>query len=169
MPLLLGGGGGGMPSRCFCQVAGTATRIRAAAFPEAVRACPGLHRLLLRYAQALLSQVSRSAACNRVHSIEERCARWLLMTHDRVGRGRFTVTQEFLAQMLGVGRPSATVAAGMLQKAGLIRYSRGSVQVLDREGLEAAAAEAASREAAGAATAEELGISLEEQRITAEE
>ena len=132
-------GGGAMAGRCFVQVPGTATRIRAAAFPEAMRACPGLHRLLLRYTQALLSQVARSAACNRAHSIEERCARWMLMTHDRVdGDESFPLTQEFLAQMLGVRRSGVTVAAGMLQKAGLIRYSRGLVRVVDREGLQAA-------------------------------
>lgn len=90
-------------------------------------------RLLHRYVQALITQIARSAACNRTHSIDERAGRWLLLTHDRAGRDEFPLTQEFLAQMLGVRRPSVTIAAGMLQKAGFIRYSRGRVTVVDRE------------------------------------
>jgi CRP-like cAMP-binding protein len=97
-----------------------------------------MQRLLLRYTQALFSQVAQAAACNRMHPIEERCARWLLMTHDRVGANHFMLTQDFLAQMLGVRRPSVSVAASMLQKAGLISYSRGLVVIADRPGLEAA-------------------------------
>jgi CRP-like cAMP-binding protein len=100
-----------------------------------------LFPLMLRYAQALQEQTAQSVACNRHHAIEERCARWLLMTHDRVGADQFPLTQEFLAFMLGVRRASVTVAAGMLQQAGLIRYSRGRIAVLDRAGLEAASCE----------------------------
>ena len=98
----------------------------------------GLRGLLLRYAQSYLSQVSQSSACNRAHSIEERCARWLLMTHDRVGADEFPLTHEFLSYMLGVRRAGVPVAAGMLQKAGLIEYKHGRIKVIDREGLEAA-------------------------------
>ena len=102
---------------------------------------PVLARTMLRYAAALVTQISQGSACNRLHPIEERCARWLLLTHDRVDGDRFTLTHEFLAQMLGVTRPSVRIAAGILQKAGLIRYSRGDVDILDRERLEGAACE----------------------------
>ena len=97
--------------------------------------------LLLRHAQALQEQTAQTVACNRRHDIEERCARWLLMTQDRVGKDHFGLTQDFLAFMLGVRRASVTVAAGMLQRAGLIRYSRGRITIVDREGLEAASCE----------------------------
>ena len=122
------------------QIPGTALRLPAEALARAADARPRLRRLLHRYTHAYLTQVSQSAACNRLHSIEQRCARWLLMTHDRVDRvDRFPLTQEFLAIMLGVRRAGVTVAAGALQDSGLIRYRRGSIQVLDRAGLEAAA------------------------------
>jgi Mn-dependent DtxR family transcriptional regulator len=85
--------------------------------------------------------VSQSAACNRVHTIEERCARWLLTTHDSVHGEFFELTQEFLAEMLGVRRPSVSIAASILQRAGFIRYSRGRVHVVDRAGLESATCE----------------------------
>jgi CRP-like cAMP-binding protein len=132
-------GGDTMPSMCFCQIAGQSARIEAATFKQVLQTCPHLQRVLLRYTQAIFSQVAQAAACNRMHPIEERCARWLLMSHDRVGADHFMLTQEFLAQMLGVRRPSVSVAAGMLQKAGLITYSRGLVVITDRAGLEAAA------------------------------
>jgi len=95
----------------------------------------------LRYTQALFQQVAQTAACNRAHTVDERCARWLLMTHDRVANTSFTLTQEFLAQMLGVHRPTVSIAAGMLQKAGMINYVRGQVTVLDRKALEEASCE----------------------------
>jgi CRP-like cAMP-binding protein len=139
LPLLLGGEA--MSSMCFCQVAGSAARIPAAAFKRLLETCPALYRLLLRYTQALLTQIAQGAACNRMHPIEERCARWLLMTQDRVGADHFILSQDFLAQMLGVRRPSVTVAANMLRKAGLIRYVRGLVVIADRAGLEAASCE----------------------------
>jgi CRP-like cAMP-binding protein len=106
-------------------------------------AAPGtaLHALLLRYAQAFTVLAGQSAACNRLHPMEERCARWLLMTHDGVRRDTFALTHEVLGQMLGVRRPSVTLAAGILQRAGLIRYHRGLVTILDRPSLEAAACE----------------------------
>jgi CRP-like cAMP-binding protein len=100
-----------------------------------------LYDIVRRYTQALLNLVSQSAACNHLHSIEERMCRWLLMCQDRIGSDYLPLTQEFLAQMLGVRRPSVTVVAGILQKAGLIIYSRGLVTVLDRKGLEAASCE----------------------------
>ena len=100
-----------------------------------------LFPLLLRYARALQEQTAQSVACNRRHGIDERCARWLLMTHGRVGRDDFPLTQDFLAFIPGVRRASVTVAAGMLQQAGLIRYSRGRIAVRDRAGLEAASCE----------------------------
>ena len=124
--------------RSFTQVPGRALRLPAERFLELVEASKPFERLLHRYVQALITQIARSAACNRAHSIDERAGRWLLLTHDRAGRDEFPLTQEFLAQMLGVRRPSVTIAAGMLQKAGFIRYSRGRVTVVDREGLESA-------------------------------
>ena len=134
-------GGEQTPASAFCQIPGRAARIGAEAFREVVRDSAPLTALLLRYTQATLTQVFQSAACNRIHSIEERCARWLLMTHDRVGRDEFRLTQEFLATMLGVRRATVTVAAGILQEAGLIRYRRGVVTIVKRESLEETACE----------------------------
>ena len=126
------------PAKAFIQVADGAVRVTAAAFQRAVAASTTLRELFLRYAQSYLSQVSQSSACNRAHSIEERCARWLLMTHDRVAADEFPLTHEFLSLMLGVRRAGVTVAAGMLQRAGLIEYKHGHIKVIDREGLEGA-------------------------------
>jgi CRP-like cAMP-binding protein len=130
-----------MPSRAFVQVPGEAVRIGSDAFRSVIATCPVLNRLLLRYTLALMNQMAQSAACNRAHSIEERCARWLLMTQDRVNSRTFPLTQEFLAQMLGVRRPTVSVAAGMLANAGLISYVRGQITILDHAGLERAACE----------------------------
>ena len=94
--------------------------------------------LVHRYTQAFVTQISQQVACNGLHSIEERCARWMLLTHDRVGSDEFPLTQEFLAQMLGVRRPSVTVVAGTLQQAGFIRFHRGRITITDRRGLESA-------------------------------
>jgi CRP-like cAMP-binding protein len=101
----------------------------------------GLRRILLRYTQALFGQLAQQSACNRSHNMEERCARWILMTQDRVGHDEFPLTQEFLAFMLGARRASVTLAAGILARAGLIQYTRGKIQVLDRAGLEEASCE----------------------------
>jgi CRP-like cAMP-binding protein len=136
LPLLLGGDN--IPGECFCQVPGQAARIPAAKFQEFIDALPGFRRVLLRYTQALIAQIAQGGACNRMHPIEKRCARWLLMTQDRVGANHFHLTQEFLAQMLGVRRPSVSIAANMLQEEGFITYSRGLVMITDRKGLEAA-------------------------------
>jgi CRP-like cAMP-binding protein len=130
-----------MPSRAFGQVPGDALRITAAAFTEEIERNGPLVRVLNRYTQALFNQVAQTTACNRVHLVEQRCARWLLQTHDRVGSDQFSLTQEFLAQMLGVRRSGVSAAAGLLQKAGLIRYARGWITVLDRPGLESASCE----------------------------
>jgi CRP-like cAMP-binding protein len=97
--------------------------------------------LLTRYGQALVGFIMQSTACNAVHSVEQRLSRWLLLAHDRVGTDDFPLTQEFAAMMLGTSRPTVTVVAGTLQKAGLIRYHRGHITVLDRENLEAASCE----------------------------
>jgi hypothetical protein len=102
---------------------------------------PVLTESVHRFAQALTIQISQSVMCNRLHAMEERICRWLLMAHDRAGTDEIALTQHFIAEMLGIRRPSVTVAAGMLQKAGLIGYSRGNVTVLDRAGLEEGACE----------------------------
>jgi len=120
----------------FAQVPGDALVMRARDFSAHVRASARLAEIMGRYTQALLTQISQSSACNRMHAAEERCARWLLMTHDRVHRDEFELTHEFLAQMLGVRRATVSEVAGVLQAAGVIRYSRGRVTVLDRSALE---------------------------------
>lgn len=126
---------------CFqVEVPGQARAMDAATFGEAAGRDP-LRSLVERYIQAQFVQVAQRMACVALHSIPERCSRWLLSTHDRVGDREFPLTQEFLAQMLGVRRASVTVAAGALQNAGLISYSRGRVTILDRQGLEDAACE----------------------------
>jgi CRP-like cAMP-binding protein len=123
------------------QVPGHGARMEADAFRAFVRGSPVLNRVLLRYALALMTQMAQNAACNRTHSVEERCARWLLMTQDRVRSPTFELTQEFLAQMLGVRRPTVSIAAGILAQAGLISYVRGRITILDRSELEAACCE----------------------------
>lgn len=124
-----------------CEIPGAALRMPTAHFKQCIEKDTQLRRLCLRYLQAYLAQVSQSVACNRFHAVEHRMARWLLMSHDRVQKDEFCLTQEYLATMLGVHRPSVTVAAGALQRAGFIKYTRGKVQILDREGLEGAACE----------------------------
>jgi CRP-like cAMP-binding protein len=129
------------PLEAFCQVPGEALRMEAGAFREALQADAALPALLQRYTLALFNQIAQSTACKHLHPTEVRCARWLLMTHDRVPGDRFPLTHEFLSQMLGVRRATVTVAAGMLQKAGMITYARGVITVLNRPGLEAVACE----------------------------
>jgi CRP-like cAMP-binding protein len=123
------------------QVDGTALRLPAAAFRAALSEMPALLGLLLRYVDAFHVQVSQTVACNGRHQIEQRLARWLLMTHDRVEGDSFTMTQEFMSAMLGVQRPGVTLAIGALQRAGLVQHDKGSARVLDRPGLEAASCE----------------------------
>lgn len=126
-----------MPTRAFVQLTGDSYRMTAANFEKAVEKNRAFARLLNRHSLALFNQAAQSVACNRLHTLEARCARWLLMTHDRMRKESFTLTHEFLSYMLGVHRPAVTLAAGALQRAGLIRYTRGKVSVLDRAGLEA--------------------------------
>jgi CRP-like cAMP-binding protein len=110
-------------------------------FRDEIRRVDGLLSIVNRYTQAFLSQVSQQVACNGLHSVEQRCARWLLLTHDRVDADEFPMTHEFLAQMLGVRRASVSVTAGALQRAGFIELRRGRVTITDREGLEGASCE----------------------------
>jgi CRP-like cAMP-binding protein len=125
-------------TRTVVQAEATGFRMDADALRAALPKCPTLQRQLNRYAQLLAVQVTQVAACNRLHEVNERLARWLLMTQDRVGSDELPLTQEFLAQMLGTRRSSVTVSAGTLQKAGLIAYTRGNVTINDRRGLEEA-------------------------------
>jgi CRP-like cAMP-binding protein len=130
-----------LPTCCMVQVTGTAKRIAVSALQSELQASNELLGLLRRYANAWVNQVGRSGSCNAVHSVEERFARWLLMTHDRVPTNVIPLTQELLAIMLGVRRPSVTLAAGALQRAGVIDYTRGKILVLDRAALEAVSCE----------------------------
>jgi CRP-like cAMP-binding protein len=128
-------------TRAFVQIPGEALRMRAQVFRQQARPGGPLANLLLRCTQTLMRHSERLTACNTWHPVEQRLSRWLLTTHDRVRADQFEVTQEFLSQMLGVHRQSVTVAARNLQKAGLIRYSRGKLRILDRPGLEGASCE----------------------------
>ena len=119
----------------------TCHRMTADAFRSEMDRRGAFYELLTRYSQALVGFIMQSTACNAVHSIEQRLARWLLMAQDRMGTNEFPLTQEFVAMMLGATRPTVTVVAGTLQKAGLITYHRGVVRVLDRENLESASCE----------------------------
>jgi CRP-like cAMP-binding protein len=127
------------PVRVLVQGSGSALRLEAGAFREALSRCPALQREVYRYAYAKLAQARQTAACNRFHQVEERLARWLLMTRDRVRADRFHLTHEFLADVLGVRRVGVTNAATALQRRKLISYHRGDIQILDRNGLKAAA------------------------------
>jgi CRP-like cAMP-binding protein len=129
------------PTRVIMQVGGSAYRIAAKEFSEALLSCHTLSRLLTRFSLEMAMQAGRVAACNRLHEVDERLARWLLMSQDRLGGDLVPLTQDFLAHMLGTRRASVTVAAGILQKAGLITYNRGKVKIDDRSGLEDAVCE----------------------------
>jgi CRP-like cAMP-binding protein len=130
------------PTRAICQITGLAFRVPVDTVREAA-SLPGsvLFRRLARYAQAQLTSLSRSVACNRIHTAQQRYARWVLTTHDRVGTDEFPITQEFLAQMLGVTRPTISLVGQELHKAGLIHYAKGRLTVDDRTGLEGVACE----------------------------
>jgi CRP-like cAMP-binding protein len=130
-------GGETMPNRAVVQVAGGAFRMKEKTLLEEFARGGPLQSLLLRYTQALLIQISQTAVCNRLHAVEQRLCRWLLLSHDRVKSNEIQMTQEFIANMLGGRRESVTVAAGHLQGAGLIRYSRGHITIVNRQGLEA--------------------------------
>lgn len=139
LPLLLGAERS--RSRAFYQAPGESLRMPARVFLEEIDRRGVLHDISKRYAQAFLTQVSQSAACNRVHPVEQRLCRWILMSHDRVGADTLMLTQDVMAQMLGVRRASVSVVAAMLRKAGFIRYTRGLLTIVDRPGLEASACE----------------------------
>lgn len=129
-------GGDTTPSRAVVQSAGQGYRLKASAMMlEFNRAGPAMH-LLLRYTQALITQMSQTAVCNRHHSLDQQLCRWLLLSLDRLPTNELVMTQELIANMLGVRREGVTEAAGRLQAAGLIRYHRGHITVLDRKGLE---------------------------------
>jgi CRP-like cAMP-binding protein len=127
--------------RAMVQLAGDGLRIGAAALRREVEAHAPLRALLMRYTQATLSTIAQTAACNRLHLLEQRCARWLLSANDRACGDRFAMTHEFLAMMLGVRRPGVSVALQTLQSSALIAYSHGTMNVLDRVGLEHASCE----------------------------
>jgi CRP-like cAMP-binding protein len=124
------------PTRVIMQVGGGAYRIDAKDFADALSQCPTLVKLLSRFSLEMAMQSVHVAACNRLHEVDERLARWLLMSQDRLGGDMVPLTQDFLAHMLGTRRASVTVAAGILQKAGFITYNRGKVKIDDRSGLE---------------------------------
>lgn len=124
-------------TRALVQGEGSAMRMTSASVRHEANHLGALHRILHRYSHSLLTQVSQSAACNRFHSVEARLARWLLMTSDRLGMEEFRLTQEFMSSMLGVRREGVNRAAGALQTAKLIRFSRGVITILNRRGLEA--------------------------------
>jgi len=128
-------GGGSTPSRAVVQSAGEGFRLKAATIKDTFNHPPVLH-LLLRYTQALITQMAQTAVCNRHHSLDQQLCRWLLLSLDRLKGSELVMTQELIANMLGVRREGVTEGALKLQKAGLIRYSRGRISVLDRPGLE---------------------------------
>ena len=139
LPLLLEAGSA--PTSVYVQVPGNGLCMSAARFSAELAKSASMRTVMLRYAHALFNQVAQSAACNHFHTLQQRCCRWLLMTHDRMQSEEFLLTQEFLAMMLGVQRTGVSAAAGGLQRAGLIRYNRGIVTILDRRGLLARACE----------------------------
>ena len=129
------------PSRAISQVSGAALRMPASAFVKALEPAGPLDTIMRKYIAFSLRYAYQTVACNALHSVEERMCRWLLMTHDRVGKDDFVLTQEFLAEMLGVRRQSVSVVAGILQAAGFITYRRGVMNIVNREGLEAGSCE----------------------------
>ncbi len=134
-------GGDTTPSSAVVQIAGHAYRLEGRLLKQAFNRAGLMQGLLLRYTQALITQMTQTAVCNRHHSVEQQLCRWLLLTSDRVPSHEVIVTQELVASMLGVRREGITEAAGKLQKAGFIRYRRGHIALLDRSGLEAGACE----------------------------
>ena len=134
-------GGETTPSRAVVQSAGYAYRLKGQLLKQEFNRSGALQHLLLRYTQALITQMAQTAVCNRHHSVDQQLCRWLLLSLDRLPSNELTMTQELIANMLGVRREGVTEAAGKLQNAGLIHYSRGRITVLDRPGLEANACE----------------------------
>jgi len=123
------------------QIEGGGHRVPSRVFQEHLAKNPALAATVLRYMDVLLTTLTQLVACNGVHPVEQRCARWMLLAHDRVERDRFRLTQEFLAQLLAVRRSSVNLAARMLQSAGVIRYHQGTIEIIDRQGLEEASCE----------------------------
>ena len=134
-------GGNTTPSSAVVQTAGHAYRLERRLLLEAFNRAGLVQQLLLRYTQALMTQMSQTAVCNRHHSVEQQLCRWLLLTLDRLPSNELVMTQELVASMLGVRREGITEAAGNLQRAGFISYRRGHIAVLDRSGLESLACE----------------------------
>jgi len=134
-------GGDTTPSSAVVQTAGHAYRLAGRLLKQEFNRAGLMQRLLLRYTQALITQMTQTAACNRHHSVEQQLCRWLLLTLDRVPSGELVMTQELIASMLGVRREGITEVAGKLQHAGFIRYRRGHIAVLERSGLETRACE----------------------------
>jgi CRP-like cAMP-binding protein len=134
-------GGETTPSRAAVQSAGHAYRLRGSLMKEEFNRAGAMQHLMLRYTQALLTQMAQTAVCNRHHSLEQQLCRWLLLSLDRLSSNELSMTQELIANMLGVRREGVTEAAGNLQSAGLIQYARGRITVRDRPGLEARACE----------------------------
>ncbi|MDZ4141569.1 MAG: Crp/Fnr family transcriptional regulator [Methylotenera sp.] len=139
VPILLGGDS--TPSRAVVQSAGYGYRMKALLLKNEFNQAGQLQRLLLRYTQALITQMAQTAVCNRHHSVEQQLCRWLLLSIDRLSGNELCMTQELIANMLGVRREGVTEAAGALQQLGLINYHRGHITVLDRKGLEAKSCE----------------------------
>ncbi|MDZ4740155.1 MAG: Crp/Fnr family transcriptional regulator [Alphaproteobacteria bacterium] len=133
LPLVLGDDRA--PTSVYVQVPGIGLRMKAALFKKELAQSATMQIVMLRYVHALFNQVAQSAACNHFHSLEQRCCRWLLMTRDRMQSDDFLLTQEFLAMMLGVQRQGVSIAAGSLQRAGLITYKRGNIKIFDVAGL----------------------------------
>jgi CRP-like cAMP-binding protein len=134
LPLLVGFQSS--PSRVIIQIEGSGFRMGATKLVELLQTCSILEKRMHRYSQVLATQASQVAVCNTLHTVDERLARWLLMSQDRIGSKMVPLTQEFLAHMLGTRRSSVTVAASLLQKAGLIKYTRGNVDIVNRRALE---------------------------------
>jgi CRP-like cAMP-binding protein len=129
------------PMRAIMQISGRGLRIASSTLEDAIHRAPFLKALVERYVMMQQLQVAQLAACNRLHDMDQRLARWLLMCQDRIDSENLPLTHEFLAQMLGSGRPTVTIAAGVLERAGLIQNTRGSVKILNRKRLEDAACE----------------------------
>ena len=128
-------------TKCICQIDGDFYQLTADAFVSLLALAPHLRMLLHRYSQFSNESVAQSAACNSIHLLEQRCARWLLLSADAVGRSKFSLTHEFLSQMLAVRRPGVTVAIGGLERQGLIAHRYGAVTIIDLEGLKNASCE----------------------------
>ena len=134
-------GGETTSSRAIVQIAGGAVRLRALEAKKAFAAGGRFQELLLRYTQSLITQISQTAVCNRLHSVEQQLCRWLLINHDQLVSNKLVMTQELIANMLGVRREGVSIAATQLQKRGVIKYARGTISILDRKRLETEACE----------------------------